>query len=32
MQTGTQLTLTVFPKPPILFQPGKTALYYPSLR
>ena len=22
----------VFPKPPILFQPGKTALYYPSFR
>ena len=32
MQTGTQLTLTVFPKPSVLFQPGKAALYYPSLR
>ena len=28
LQTGTQLTLAVFPKPPILFQPGKAALYY----
>ena len=32
MQTGTQLTLAVFPKPPVLFQPGRTALDYPSLR
>ena len=32
LQTGTQLTLAVFPKPSVLFQPGKTALYYPSLR
>ena len=32
LQTGTQLTLAVFPKPPVLFQPGKAALYYPSLR
>ena len=32
LQTGTQLTLAVFPKPPILFQPGKAAFYYPSFR
>ena len=32
LQTGTQLTLAVFPKPPVLFQPGKAALYYPPLR
>ena len=31
-QTATQLMLAVFPKPPVLFQPGKTALDYPSLR
>ena len=32
LQAGTQLTLAVFPQSPVLFQPGKTALYHPPLR
>ena len=31
LQAGVEPTFTVLPQPPVLFQPGKTALDYPAL-